>query len=167
MKKLIIINGTMGTGKSTVSELILKKLEKSVYLDGDWCWNMNPFTVNDENIQMVIKNIVFLLRSFLKNSNFQYIIFCWVIHKEEIFSYILDEIRDLDFELYKFTLLCDETELIKRITKDVVLGKRKTEQINESVGRLKLYKDMNTDKIDVTNKSPEETAEEICEKIKL
>ena len=61
MKKLIIINGTMGTGKSTVSELILKKLEKSVYLDGDWCWNMNPFTVNEENIEMVLKNIIFLL----------------------------------------------------------------------------------------------------------
>ena len=61
MKKLIIINGTMGVGKSTVSELLLKEMENSVYLDGDWCWNMNPFTVNEENIEMVLKNIIFLL----------------------------------------------------------------------------------------------------------
>ena len=61
MKKLIIINGTMGAGKSTVSELLLKETENSIYLDGDWCWNMNPFTVNEENIEMVLKNIIFLL----------------------------------------------------------------------------------------------------------
>ena len=37
------------------------------------------------------------------------------MHKEEIFKNILNEIRDLDFELYKFTLLCNETELARRI----------------------------------------------------
>lgn len=30
MKKLIIINGTMGVGKSTVSELLLKETENSI-----------------------------------------------------------------------------------------------------------------------------------------
>ena len=51
----------MGAGKSTVSEQLLKETENSIYLDGDWCWNMNPFTVNEENIEMVLKNIIFLL----------------------------------------------------------------------------------------------------------
>ena len=60
MKKLIIINGTMGVGKSTVSELLLKETENSIS-DSDRCWNMNPFTVNEENIEMVLKNIIFLL----------------------------------------------------------------------------------------------------------
>ena len=165
MKKLIIINGTMGVGKSTVSDLLLKETENSIS-DSDRCWNMNPFTVNEENIEMVLKNIIFLLRSFLNNSNFQYIIFCWVIHKEEILENILNEIKDLDFELYKFTLLCNETELEKRIAGDVKAGKRKKEQINESISRLKLYKNMNTDKIDVTNKTPKETMKEICKTVK-
>ena len=61
MKKLIIINGIMGAGKSTVNDLLLKETANSIYLDGDWCWNMNPFTVNEENIEMVLKNIIFLL----------------------------------------------------------------------------------------------------------
>lgn len=166
MKKLIIINGTMGAGKSTVSELLLKETENSIYLDGDWCWNMNPFTVNEENIEMVMKNIIFLLRSFLNNSNFQYIIFCWVMHKEEIFKNILNEIRDLDFELYKFTLLCNETELARRIAGDIKIGKRETGQINESIARLKLYKNMDTYKIDVSSKTPKEAAEEIRRRVK-
>ncbi len=167
MKKLIIINGTMGVGKSTVSELLLKEMENSVYLDGDWCWNMNPFTVNEENIEMVLKNIIFLLRSFLNNSNFQYVIFCWVIHKEEILKNILYEIGDLDFELFKFTLLCNETELAKRIAGDIKTGKRKTDQISESISRLELYKNMDTYKIDVTNRTSKETMEEIRKTVKL
>jgi len=46
-KKLIIINGTMGVGKSTISKALYKNLENSVWLDGDWCWMMNPFIVNE------------------------------------------------------------------------------------------------------------------------
>ena len=88
------------------------------------------------------------------------------MHKEEIFKNILNEIRDLDFELYKFALLCNETELARRIAGDIKTGKRETRQINESISRLKLYKNMNTDKIDVTNKTPKETMKEICKTVK-
>ena len=49
-KKLFIVNGAMGVGKT-------KKLQNSVWLDGDWCWMINPFVVNEENKRMVINNI--------------------------------------------------------------------------------------------------------------
>jgi broad-specificity NMP kinase len=58
MKELIIINGTMGIGKSVTCKELNRKLDKSVWLDGDWCWMMNPFIVNDENKQMVEDNIM-------------------------------------------------------------------------------------------------------------
>ena len=38
----------MGVGKTTVSHLLKKELHHSVMLDGDWCWDMHPFIVNDE-----------------------------------------------------------------------------------------------------------------------
>lgn len=47
MKKLILISGTMGIGKSTITEELSKQTKQSVYLDGDWCWMMNPFIVNE------------------------------------------------------------------------------------------------------------------------
>ncbi|MEN6413352.1 MAG: AAA family ATPase [Veillonellales bacterium] len=71
MKKLIIVNGTMGVGKSTVCQLLLDKLKPGVYLDGDWCWNMNPFIVSDENKAMVLDNIVHLLKNYLSNSGYE------------------------------------------------------------------------------------------------
>ena len=46
MKKLYIIGGTMGVGKTTVCNILKKRLDMCVMLDGDWCWDINPFIVN-------------------------------------------------------------------------------------------------------------------------
>lgn len=48
MKALYLIGGTMGSGKTTVSQQLKKDLDNSVFLDGDWCWDASPFQVTDE-----------------------------------------------------------------------------------------------------------------------
>lgn len=166
MKKLIIVNGTMGVGKSTVCQLLLDKLKPGVYLDGDWCWNMNPFIVSDENKAMVLDNIVHLLKNYLSNSGYKYVIFCWVIHQEVIFSQILEPLKALDFELYKISLVCSEAALRKRLEYDVQHKIRNADVINRSVQRLPLYDRQSTVKIDVTNLTPQGVAEKICNTVK-
>jgi broad-specificity NMP kinase len=165
VKKLIIINGTMGVGKSTVCNILLDSLKPSVYLDGDWCWNMNPFVVSEENRKMVINNITHLLNSYLNNSGYEYIIFCWVIHQENIFEQLLEPLNNCDFELYKISLVCSETALKNRLEIDVQNGIRKTDVIDRSVQRLELYNNMDTIKIDVSDVDPKQTAIEIVELI--
>lgn len=81
MKKLIIINGTMGVGKTTTSLELQKILPQNVFLDGDWCWSMEPFVVNDETKTMVMNNITYLLNNFIRCSEYENIIFCWVMHE--------------------------------------------------------------------------------------
>lgn len=166
MKKLIIINGTMGVGKSTVCNILLDKLKPSVYLDGDWCWNMNPFVVSEENKVMVINNIICLLKSYLNNSSYEYIIFCWVIHKEYIFEKLLEPLNDLEFELYKISLTCSEEALKNRLSLDIKNEIRNEDVIRRSIQRLELYKKMKTTKIDVSEITPKETAEKIIDIIK-
>lgn len=161
MKKLIIISGTMGVGKSTTCDKLFKQLDKSVYLDGDCCWNMNPFIVNEENKNMVINNITYLLRSYLKNSSFEYIIFSWVLHEQSIFKQILDPLSDLDFTLYNISLICSPKALKDRLNKDVELGIRNEEIINRSIERIPLYNKLDTIKIDTTLLSLDQTANEI------
>ena len=161
MKKLIIINGTMGVGKSSVCNELLNILEPSIYLDGDWCWNMNPFIVSEENKKMVIDNINHLLKSYLDNSGYEYIIFCWVIHQEYIFTQILESLKNYNFELYKISLVCSETALKSRLKIDVENGIRKVDVIDRSVQRLKLYNNMDTIKINVSDITPGQTAIDI------
>lgn len=165
MKKLIIVNGTMGSGKSAVSHELLKILTPGVRLDGDWCWNMNPFVVNEENKRMVTGNITHLLRSFLTNSSFEYVIFCWVIHEESIFNDILAPLSDLSFELHRFTLTCPPEVLTQRLTADVERGIRSSDVIERSLARIPLYDKMSTQKIDVSDILPCEAAEKIKKQI--
>ncbi len=166
MKKLVVINGTMGVGKSAVCECLLKELAPGVYLDGDWCWNMNPFVVNDENKKMVTDNIAFLLNAFLWNSGYEYVLFCWVMHREEIFQEILSGLQARPFELHRITLLCSEDELIRRLSEDVKKGIRQEDVVRRSVERLALYHKLPTRKIDVSDLSPEQAADRICKIIR-
>ncbi|MCT4564171.1 MAG: AAA family ATPase [Maledivibacter sp.] len=162
-KKLIIINGTTGVGKSATCKELYKKLEGSVWLDGDWCWMMNPFIVNQENKKMIEENITYLLRNYLTNSSFKYVIFNWVIHSEEIFNTLLERLNDLEFNIIKITLICSDKSLKSRIMKDIKNDLRNEKSIDKSLGRLQLYKNMDTIKIDTSNISIPETVDKIIE----
>ena len=160
-KKLIVINGTMGVGKSTISTALKNELENSVMLDGDWCWMMNPWNITEENKKMVEQNIIFLLNSFLNNPSFQYVIFTWVLHKEEILNSILEKINDDNFKLYFYSLMCNKNELIKRMKNN-----NRTEiNIKNAVERIPLYLAQKSIKIDTTNKDIMTIVKEIKKEI--
>ena len=66
MKRVILICGTMGVGKTRTCRELQKVLDKNVFLDGDWCWDADPFQVTEETKEMVMCNICYLLNSFLR-----------------------------------------------------------------------------------------------------
>ncbi len=155
----------MGVGKTATSRELQKLLPNCVFLDGDWCWDMSPFIVNDETKNMVVDNISYLLNNFISCSVYENVIFCWVMHKQGILNDVLSRLDKYDCILYKFSLVCSEQSLISRIRKDVELGIRTKDVINRSVQRLKNYFEMDTEKIDVSKISAKETAEIIFKRI--
>ena len=90
MKTIYLIGGTMGVGKTTVSQQLKKELPNSVFLDGDWCWDADPFQVTEETKAMVMRNICFLLNSFLHCTAYKNIVFCWVMHEQSIIDEIIN-----------------------------------------------------------------------------
>ena len=94
-KQLILVGGTMGVGKSAVCRELLRQLTPGVWLDGDWCWNMNPFVVSEENKRMVLSNITHLLRAYLDSSSYRYVLFCWVMDQPLLFEAVLGPLRDI------------------------------------------------------------------------
>ena len=105
MKKLFIIGGTMGIGKSTVSQILKQKLPNSVFLDGDWCWDSSPFQVTAETKEMVIKNICAVLNNFLKCSVYENVIFCWVMHEQSIIDKIISGLDTANSRIIAESLL--------------------------------------------------------------
>ena len=159
MKNIYLIGGTMGVGKTTICRIIKSKLDNSVFLDGDWCWDMHPFQVTDETKQMVMENICFLLNRFIGCTAFENIIFCWVMHEQSIINQILSCINADGCTFHLVSLLCNKEELKARLTKDVEAGIRTSDVIRRSIGRLPCYKGLNTIKVDVSVKSPEQAAD--------
>ena len=158
MKNLIFINGNMGVGKTTTCRELQKILSPSVFLDGDWCWDMKPFIVTDETKKMVTDNICHMLNNFLACPEFQNIIFCWVMHRQEIIDSILENLNLDETHYYLFTLTISEQSLQKRFFKDIARGIRKKDSFIESSNRLSLYEEMDSTKIDVSDMTAKEAA---------
>ncbi|MBO0456645.1 AAA family ATPase [Enterococcus hulanensis] len=151
MKKLVLISGTMGIGKSTITKIISDQTENSVYLDGDWCWMMNPFIVNDENKAMVTSNIQFLLNSFIENSMIKTIFFCWVMDEQAIVDTLLNGIHQENIKIVHISLIASEKKLSEHIIKDIDAGKRTHEDLKNSIERLHKYEQLNSTKLDISN----------------
>lgn len=166
MKNVILIGGTMGVGKTTTCQQLKYKLTNSVFLDGDWCWNMHPFIVNDETKRMVMNNIIYQLNQFIKCSAIENIIFCWVMHEQFIIDEILSRLDLTDCHVYCISLVCQSSILTERIQKDIDLGIRKQEVLSKSLERMDMYENLQTIKIDVSYLSVEEAADMIFALIK-
>ena len=163
MKKLYIIGGTMGVGKTTVSREIKNRLSKSVFLDGDWCWDMNPFVVNNETKTMVMDNICYLLNKFIHCSEYENIIFCWVLHEQEIIDSILSRLDKQNINVICISLLCKEKALRERIQKDIDNKLRNKDVLEKSIERIHLYEKLDTVKIEVSEKTVADTVNEIMQ----
>lgn len=161
MKTLYLIGGTMGVGKTTVCKLLKKDLPGSVFLDGDWCWDADPFQVTEETKAMVVDNICYLLNNFLRCSAYENVIFCWVMHEQAIIDSILERLNVTDCRVKCISLMVDEENLRERLMADVSSGVRTVDVICRSIARIPLYRDLDTIKIDTCGKSVQAVADEI------
>lgn len=163
MKTIYLIGGAMGVGKTAVGQILKRKLNNSVFLDGDWCWDADPFIVTDETKVMALDNIRNLLNNFLHCSAYKNIIFCWVMHEQEIIDDLLAGLDVSDCEIKKISLICNENSLKKRLEGDIEKGIRDTNIIERSLARLPMYDKLDTTKIDTSLLTAIEVAEKIAQ----
>lgn len=161
MKNIYLIGGTMGVGKTTTARILKNKLTNCVFLDGDWCWDLQPFQVTPETKKMVMENICFLLNQFIHCSAYENIIFCWVMHEQAIIDEILSKLEIGDCLVHSISLVCSEEALRKRLQTDVDAGIRSEGIIERSIARIGLYEKLDTEKIDVSHMTPEQAAAKI------
>lgn len=113
-QKLIIISGSPCVGKTTVSKKLFRMFENSAYLDGDWMWCVNPFSVEDPRLRDGDKNMSFVISTYLK-SKFEYVFFSSVVTTSTIIrENIIADIDYSDYNIIGFTLTCSKETLKKR-----------------------------------------------------
>lgn len=139
MKNLIFINGTMGVGKSAVSRELKKILAPSFFLDGDWCWDMEPFAPGAAERALVLRNIAFLLNGYLAFGGRGNVIFCWVMHRRSIVEDLLARMDLSGARFFLFTLGASENELTRRLSRDVAAGLRESGIVERSLARRREF----------------------------
>ena len=166
MRTLALVNGPMGVGKSAVCRALLERLQPGAYLDGDWCWMTRPFRVTEESRAMVLDNITALLGRFLRSPELEYVIFGWVMHREEIAEGILARLDLAGVQVARYTLLCRPDTLRRRIEGDIAAGLRDAESVERSLAYLPLYAGQSTVKVMTDDLTPARTAERIAGEIR-
>lgn len=149
----------MGVGKTSACQILKQKLDNSVFLDGDWCWDMHPFQVTQETKKMVLENIAFLLNNFIQCSAYENIIFCWVMHEQDIIDDILSRLDTAGCQIRSISFVCSQEALRARLQKDVNMGIRTADVIPRSLERVSMYEKLDSVKIDISGLSPEQAAE--------
>ena len=162
MKKLYLIGGPMGVGKTSTGRQLRTLLPDCAFLDGDWCWDMHPFRVTDETKAMVMDNICHLLNNFIRCTAYEHVIFCWVMHEQSIIDRIVRALDAGGCDVKAVSLLCDAETMRERLLEDIRRGARTADVIERSLARLAQYQSLNTRKVDTAGKSALDVAKEIA-----
>lgn len=160
MTKVIAIAGAMGTGKSAAARALMAQLKRTVWLDGDWCWQQGrDWHFDEETKAMAMDNICYLLRSFARNPNFDRIVFSWVLHLPETWTALETALSDLNVCWEPVVLTCSAQELQRRI----LARGGDAAQVRRALERDAACRALPLPHLDTTDLSVEETARRILE----
>jgi len=108
-KRLIMINGAADFNRTLVCNELKRTLPRCVFLDADWCWDAYPFVVTAETKAMVQDNIAHLLSNFVACSEYENILFSWVLNDYDSIGDSIDAVRG-EYSLHKFSLISPESD---------------------------------------------------------
>ena len=140
--KVIILNGPMGVGKTTVGKLIAEKYPGTAFIDGDWCMDLHPFVGSRETKTMAVDNILHMISNYMKCSVCKMIVLVWLMDDPWVLQSVTDGLSALQAEIKNVTLICDRENLLRRWENDHACEWRTAEWLNVSLASLPVFSAM-------------------------
>jgi hypothetical protein len=112
---IIIINGSLGVGKTSVAEELHYRFARSVHLDGDAIGDVHPFVIYDDNRIHYLYRTLELLIGFHQKNGYANFIINYVFESTESLQELLDLLRPLDPDIHAYWLTCSPEEQARRI----------------------------------------------------
>lgn len=169
LKRIIVIIGPNGVGKTTTANEFLKLCSNSAYIDADWCRCVNPFyPVTEATRELFINNMFDLFINHLLCQDVNYIVFPYAFHggRKEVFDLVIQRLKDtkMKFELKFVVLKCSYEENIRRAIKD----NRDEDRIQRGMkNTFTFYDNYNAPIIDTTELEPKQVVQEIFKVLNL
>jgi len=161
MKKYIIINGSPGTGKTTVGRKIAESMGRCAYIDGDFVIELHPHIDYKETYPMQKDNILHMSKNYFDFAHCDTIVLSWIMGESLTAEFIAD-LTKMGYDVRHFILTCDKAVLKDRWYKDSVADWRSDEFLifaTELLEQFSKRKDGNI--VDTSDHSIDEAAARI------
>jgi broad-specificity NMP kinase len=112
---ILIINGSLGVGKTSVAEQLTWKFDKSVHLDGDAIGDVHPFEIYDPARIDHLYRTLALLVGFHQQNGYQNFVINYVFESAQSLGDLLALLKPLDPSIHVFWLTCKPQEQEQRI----------------------------------------------------
>ena len=156
--KVIILNGPMGVGKTTVGKYIADHHPGTAFIDGDWCLDIHPFVGNHETKVMAVDNILHMIGNYQKCSVCNMVVLVWLMDEPWVIQKITQGLSAMQAEVKNMTLVCSRESLIRRWKDDHNCEWRTDEWLNVSLKSLPGFASMDNT-IDTSGLPVEQVAE--------
>jgi chloramphenicol 3-O-phosphotransferase len=160
--KVVILNGPMGVGKTTVGKYIADRNPGTAFIDGDWCMDIHPFVGNRETKAMAVDNILHMIGNYRDCSVCSMVVLVWLMDDHWVIQRILEGLSSLQVEVQYMTLVCSEENLIRRWKSDRNCSWRTDEWLNVSLQSLPGFTSMDNT-IDTSDLSVDQIADRIMD----
>ena len=137
--KVIILNGPMGVGKTTVGKRIAEKCPGTAFIDGDWCMDLHPFVGNHETKAMAVDNILHMVGNYMKCSACKMIVLVWLMDDPWVLQSLTEGLTALQADIRNVTLVCDRENLLRRWKNDHACEWRTDEWLQVSLSSLPAF----------------------------
>ncbi len=113
---LIIINGPLGIGKTSISWALNARLAPCVMLDGDYIGAVAPFEIYDETrIAYLYQTLAHLVAYHQREGGYCNFVINYVFETPESLAELLARLQPLDAAIHVFRLTCAPEEMERRI----------------------------------------------------
>ena len=112
---IIIINGSLGVGKTSVAETLQCKFDRSVHLDGDAIGDVHPFEIYDPARIIHLYEALALLVRFHQKHGYANFVINYVFESADSLQDLLKLLRPLEPSIHTYWLTCNGQEQAKRI----------------------------------------------------
>lgn len=162
MKKIIILRGPAGAGKTTISRILQKKLNAVIVNYDKELWKRNLNYVKKEKC-VPEENFFTVNKEIIKKINDNIITGNYIVIEQNFYhkTCLLDLSENIKGEVFIFTLEADVEECIERDKKRKGIGEEAVRDVHRMTSSFK-----HGIKIDTKNKNPEITADEIISYLK-
>ena len=160
-KKLVIITGPAGVGKSTMVRELLRMIDGCAWLDADWCWMLNPWhSPSAEQREDMLSAYGHILTTYFCDAHTHTVLFSWVMRDPMLFRTVRDIVQCEDIHVMPIVLVCDPKEHQRRL----VLDRRSEASVNRHED-MAVFLQLGAWTLDTTNLSPAQTARQVFDYI--